>query len=94
MEDPNGELSVVFDLKGFSLKNADFGFAKFLVKALYKYYPSRLGAAYFIDAPLIFQGPWKIVKPWLRKYSRLVTFIKSNDLPGLFVDPADAPRLS
>jgi len=91
--DQRGEISVIFNLNGFGLRNADFAFAKFLVKTLYKYYPQRLGAAYMVDAPLLFQGPWKIVKPWLRRYASLVTFLPSNKVSGLFDDPVDAPTL-
>eukprot|EP00466_Bigelowiella_natans_P004389 jgi/Bigna1/86328/estExt_fgenesh1_pg.C_90315 len=94
MEDPNGQLAVIFNLNGFSLRNADFKFAKFLVQALYKYYPQRLGAAYFIDAPILFQGPWRIVKPWLRRYASLVSFVRAGDVSKLFAEPAHAPKLS
>lgn len=30
MDDPHGQVCLLFDLDGFSLRNADFGFAKFL----------------------------------------------------------------
>ncbi|RMZ56352.1 hypothetical protein APUTEX25_004709 [Auxenochlorella protothecoides] len=64
----------IFDLKGFSLQNADLGFARFLVDALFTYYPRRLGQAVLVDPPWAFQPGWSVVKPWLGKY---------GDLPAL-----------
>lgn len=69
------QLLGVFDLKGFELRNADLAFVAFLVEAFFEYYPRRVGQVLLVDAPWIFQAPWKAIKPLLRKYSALVRFV-------------------
>lgn len=70
----------VFDLKGFELRNADLAFVAFLVEAFFEYYPRRVGEVLLVDAPWIFQPPWRAIKPLLRKYSELVRFVDRETL--------------
>jgi hypothetical protein len=76
------QLLGIFDLKGFELKNADLAFVAFLIEAFFEYYPRRVGQVLLVDAPWIFQAPWKAIKPLLRKYSALVRFVDRETLLG------------
>lgn len=82
----------VFDLRGFGPANADLAFARFLVDACFLYYPRRLGAVLFVDAPWAFRPVWAIVRPLLRKYGALVRFVSAADVVAAFGDEALAPR--
>lgn len=82
----------VFDLRGFGPANADLAFARFLVDACFTYYPRRLGAVLFVDAPWAFRPVWAVVRPLLRKYGALVRFVSAADVVAAFGDAALAPR--
>jgi hypothetical protein len=56
------ELTVVFDVRGYGLANADFKTAKRMVVALQRGYPENLGLAVFLGAPRIFAALWRIVR--------------------------------
>lgn len=45
----------------------------------------------FVDAPWIFQPGWEVVKPWLKKYSALVRFVKRDQLLLEYFTPETAP---
>ena len=74
----------IFDLRGFGPANADLAFARFLVDACFVYYPRRLGAVLFVDAPWAFKPVWAVVKPLLRKYGALVRFVGADDVVAAF----------
>ena len=80
----------IFDLRGFGPANADLAFARFLVDACFLYYPRRLGAVLFVDAPWAFKPVWLVVKPLLRKYGALVRFVGAEDVVAAF-GAGDAP---
>lgn len=80
------QLLGIFDLKGFELRNADLPFVAFLVEAFFEYYPRRVGQVLLVDAPWIFQAPWKAIKPLLRKYSALVRFVDRETMRREFFD--------
>lgn len=82
----------VFDLRGFGPANADLAFARFLVDACFLYYPRRLGAVLFVDAPWAFRPVWAVVKPLLRKYGALVRFVSAADVVAAFDDDSLAPK--
>ena len=56
------ELTVVFDVRGYGLANADFKTAKRMVVALQRGYPENLGLAVFLGAPTFFGALWKLVR--------------------------------
>ncbi|KAK4220340.1 hypothetical protein QBC37DRAFT_408394 [Rhypophila decipiens] len=56
---------LIFDLTGFGLKNMDFHVVKFLVLAFEARYPEYLGVVLVHNAPWVFWGIWRVVKPWL-----------------------------
>ena len=79
----------IFDLRRFRARNADIGYAKFLIDVFFNFYPRRLGRVLFVDAPLIFQPPWQIIKPLLGKYSSLVRFVRSGEELEAYFDSRD-----
>ncbi|KAJ6410241.1 hypothetical protein OIU84_007064 [Salix udensis] len=64
----------IFDLRGFSTKNADLTYLTFLFDVFYYYYPKRLGQVLFVEAPFIFKPIWQVAKPLLRSNASLVRF--------------------
>ena len=82
----------IMDLRDFRARNADIGYAKFLVDVFFSFYPRRLGRVLLVDAPLIFQPPWQVVKPLLGKYAKLVKFISSKELDSYFDSREDLPK--
>lgn len=57
--------SVMFDLTGFSMKNADNAPIKFLTSMFEAHYPECLAIVIVHNAPWIFQTVWNIIKHWL-----------------------------
>lgn len=55
----------VSDFFGFSVGDMNPAMAKQFVNLSAVHYPERLGAYVVVDAPYIFEGLWKLVKPWL-----------------------------
>ncbi|QSZ31963.1 hypothetical protein DSL72_001532 [Monilinia vaccinii-corymbosi] len=64
-ESPVDTACVVFDLTGFSLANMDYAPVKFMIKCFEANYPECLGVVIVHRAPWVFQGIWKIIRPWL-----------------------------
>ena len=81
----------IFDLRGFGPRNADLSFARFLVDACFLYYPRRLGAVLFVDAPWAFKPVWAVVKPLLRKYGALVRFVSAEEVKQVYFAEGEAP---
>lgn len=90
---PEGEdkLLGIFDLRGFTSKNADWKFVRFLVDVFYEYYPKRLGEVLFIDAPFIFSAGWNTFKPLLGSYAQLVRFCSVSEI-GEYFTPDTMPE--
>ncbi|EGW32214.1 uncharacterized protein SPAPADRAFT_50787 [Spathaspora passalidarum NRRL Y-27907] len=57
--------TILFDLTGFSLKNADYSTIKFLADCLEAHYPETLGFILIHNAPWIFASVWNIIKHWI-----------------------------
>lgn len=87
------QVSVVFDLTGFSLKNSDNPSTKFLVEALEAYYPECLAGVYIYNAPWVFNVVWNLVKNWLDPgVSAKIHFIKTiNELEN-YIDLDNLPK--
>ncbi|CAL5221135.1 g3271 [Coccomyxa viridis] len=91
--DDGGETILgIFDLRGFGTQNADFGFVRFLVDVFFSYYPKRLGQVLMVDAPWGFNAGWSVVKPWLKKYAALVSFVSREELRRQYFTPETCPE--
>ena len=92
---PQGDVETicsVWDLRGYSGKNADLELAKFCVVDLYReYYPKRLGHVAIVDAPFIFRPVWAIISPLIGKYKNIVKFMPAKDVVEYF-NPGEAPE--
>ncbi|KAL2187797.1 CRAL/TRIO domain-containing protein [Thermothelomyces heterothallicus CBS 203.75] len=62
---PREKACLLFDLTGFGLKNMDFHVVKFLVQVFEARYPEYLGVVLVHNAPFVFWGVWKVIRPWL-----------------------------
>ncbi|KAJ0419760.1 CRAL-TRIO domain-containing protein [Aspergillus carlsbadensis] len=57
--------TVLFDMTDFSLANMEYAPVKFIIKCFETYYPESLGFLLIHNAPRVFGGVWKIIKPWM-----------------------------
>ncbi|GEQ69118.1 hypothetical protein JCM33374_g2789 [Metschnikowia sp. JCM 33374] len=84
--------SLMFDLSGFSMKNADNAPVKFLTSIFEAHYPESLGIVIVHNAPWIFSTVWNIIKNWLdpvvvskihftKDYEDLKKFIEPKFIP-------------
>jgi len=55
----------VISLTGLTMANSDIAAGKVLFQTLQDHYPERLYRMYIFDAPMLFWGLWKIVKPFI-----------------------------
>lgn len=85
-------VSIVFDLTGFTLKNADYTTIKFLAEVFEAHYPECLGRIYVHNAPWIFSTVWNIIKNWLDPVvaSKIVFTKNFKDLSG-YIAPEFVP---
>lgn len=77
-------LLCVFDLRGFTMKNADIEFVKFFIKCIFDYFPKRISQVLLIEPPWVFTPVWQIVKPLMGKYASLVRQVKASDAAAYF----------
>jgi len=82
----------IFDLRGFTSRNADLGFVRFLVDIFFTYYPKRLSQVLFVDAPFLFKPGWEMIRPWLKKYQALVKFVSADEVRKDFFLPETVPE--
>lgn len=54
---PNDKCCLIFDLRGFEMKNMDFHIVRFLVSVFEARYPETLGVVLIHNAPFVFWGP-------------------------------------
>ena len=82
----------IFDLRGFTSKNADLGFVRFMVDVFFTYYPKRLSQVLFVEAPWVFKSSWQVFKPWLKKYQALVRFVSADEVRKEYFTPETMPE--
>ncbi|KAI9222357.1 CRAL-TRIO domain-containing protein [Blastocladiella britannica] len=85
-------VAIVFNLGGFGMSNMDSGMVQFLIGCLEAYYPESLGVCLIVNAPWIFSGVWKMIKPWLDPVVQAkIAFPKTSDLTQV-LDAEHIPR--
>lgn len=89
---PMEKAIIVFDLRGFGLKNADWQAITFILKCLEAYYPESLSRIYIHSAPWIFKGIWAALQPLLneRVQSKIKFSSSAKDL-GEFISADHLP---
>lgn len=74
-------VSILFDLKDAPFASLDLSILQFMVNALQSFYPEILGRCLIKDAPWIFSGFWKLVRPLLDpEVARKIVFVKQEEL--------------
>ncbi|KAI8973447.1 CRAL-TRIO domain-containing protein [Mycotypha africana] len=84
---------IVFNMDGFTLKNMDFDFVKFLVSCFEAYYPETLGCCLIHKAPWVFSTVWTLITPLLdpvvaskihftKDCKELTNYVDITALPG------------
>ncbi|RDW83582.1 CRAL-TRIO domain-containing protein [Aspergillus mulundensis] len=68
-------------------ESADYGAVKFIIRCFEIYYPDSVGLILMHNAPRVFSGVWKIIKPWMapRMVERIHFTRSVNDLDK-FID--------
>ena len=85
-------LSIIFDLTGFSLACMDYEIVKMLVNILQYNYPEVLHQALVVNAPVIFNACWMVIRPWLDPVTASkVTFCSREQLLSNHVDKSQLP---
>lgn len=64
---PMEKTIILFDLRGFGLKNADWQAMSFILKCMEAYYPESIRRIYIHSAPWIFKGIWSALQPLLNE---------------------------
>ncbi|XP_065058869.1 uncharacterized protein LOC135686544 [Rhopilema esculentum] len=79
-EDVIDNFCIIFDLKGFSLRNMDYTYVKRLIWILQNCYPERLGVCLIINSPWIFYGCWSVIKLWINEVTASkIIFVQNED---------------
>lgn len=87
------QATVVFDLSGFALKNADNATVKFLAEVFEAHYPESLGSILIHNAPWIFSTIWNIIKNWLDPVvASKIHFTKNYNELSHFIAPEHIPK--
>ncbi|CEP07659.1 hypothetical protein [Parasitella parasitica] len=95
---------IVFNMDGFTLKNMDFDFVKFLVTCFEAYYPETLGSCLIHKAPWVFSTVWNLITPLLdpvvatkihftKDYNELQNYVDKAALPGNITGEKDKTTL-
>lgn len=85
-------VTVIFDLRDAPFSSLDVPMMQFMVQALQSFYPEILGKCLIMEAPWIFSGFWKLVRPLLDPMvAAKIDFIKLSDLPN-YVDIERIPE--
>lgn len=85
--------NILFDMTGFSLKNADLSAVRFLTRQFEANYPESLSAIWVHKAPWIFNTVWKIIKGWLDPVvASKIHFTKSAQDLEKFIDQKYIPE--
>ncbi|KAG2733549.1 hypothetical protein G9P44_003074 [Scheffersomyces stipitis] len=92
VKDSVDQCTIVFDLTGFTLKNADYATIKFLADVFEAHYPETLGSILVHNAPWIFSTVWNIIKNWLDPVvASKIHFTKDIKELSKFIDPRFIP---
>ncbi|KAI9473909.1 MAG: CRAL-TRIO domain-containing protein [Benjaminiella poitrasii] len=95
---------IVFNMDGFTLKNMDFDFVKFLVTCFEAYYPETLGSCLIHKAPWVFSTVWNLITPLLdpvvatkihftKDVKELSNYVDMSALPGNITGEKDKKTL-
>jgi len=85
-------VTVVFDLANSGMASLDPSAMRFMINCFQAYYPENLSLCLIKDAPWVFWGFWKLVKPLLDPVvASKIRFVNTADLQK-YVDPENLPQ--
>ncbi|KAI7907545.1 CRAL-TRIO domain-containing protein [Cokeromyces recurvatus] len=95
---------IVFNMEGFTLKNMDFDFVKFLLTCFEAYYPETLGSCLIHKAPWVFSTIWHLITPLLdpvvaskihftKDVKELSNYVDVSALPAIITGDKDKKTL-
>ena len=65
---------------GLRMKNLDVGALQAVFEVLQQHYPERLGELWFLNAPFIFWGLWRVVSPFIQPSTKdKIKFLSGKD---------------
>ncbi|CAK0773781.1 hypothetical protein CVIRNUC_004101 [Coccomyxa viridis] len=78
---PRGQILCLFDLSGLRTRNLDVKALQAVFELLQSHYPERLHALWFLNAPFIFWGVWRMVRPFIRteETKSKIVFLSGSD---------------
>ncbi|CRG83610.1 CRAL-TRIO domain-containing protein C3H8,02 [Talaromyces islandicus] len=80
--------TILFDMTGFGLSNMEFPPVKFIIQCFESNYPECLGRLLIHNAPWVFSGVWKLIRPLMDPVvASKVQFTKSIDDLSQFIAP-------
>lgn len=84
--------TILFDMTGFLLQNADLHAIKFLTSSFEANYPEYLGTVLIHNAPWVFNTIWSLIKSWLDPVvAQKIHFTKNSGLKD-YIDPKYIPH--
>ena len=67
-------------LAGLRMKNLDVGALQAVFEVLQQHYPERLGELWFLNAPFIFWGLWRVVSPFIQPATKdKIKFVSNKE---------------
>ncbi|KAK7067352.1 hypothetical protein SK128_010316 [Halocaridina rubra] len=92
MEEGPHNVSVIFDLKDFTLACMDYPVAKVLCNVMQDHYPERLYVCLILNSPAIFAACWAIIKGWVNEHTgSKIKFIKGDEELSNYIDLSFIP---
>ena len=82
---------IIFNLRGFGMKNMDYKFIKQLLHCLMAYYPERIGMCFIINYPWVFFGCWKLIRLWMNDVTRSKFIFAGKEQVEDFIDLESLP---
>lgn len=90
----DGKINCIIDLKGLAFKNLD---SKAFIAGFDIYqshYPERIEKLYMVNAPLIFNGLWKVVSSFINGTTRKkIVFVENKKAQETLLSVIDADQL-
>jgi hypothetical protein len=86
-------ITLVVDVAGFGLRNADYHYAKLCIHLLGHYYPESIGLVLIVNASWLFNSCWNIIRPWSNPaLQERIHFLKSDAELAEFIEPSALPK--
>ena len=78
-------VTLLFDLGDAPLSSFDYGSIQFMVQCLQAFYPESLGRCFILNAPWMFSGFWRLIRPLLDPVvTRKIEFVRREQLREYF----------